>query len=62
VINLGDDVPGAIKLDERVEVRVVAADRVPLNIDTHNCRRWVIASTSTPVLMSGAVPFFSTKS
>ena len=40
VINLGDDVPGAIKLDECVEVSVVAADHVPLHIDAHHCRRW----------------------
>jgi hypothetical protein len=39
VINLGDDVPGAIKLDERVEVRVVGADRVLLHVDAHHRRR-----------------------
>jgi hypothetical protein len=39
-VNPGDDVPGAIKLDECVEVSVVGADRVPLHIDAHHCRRW----------------------
>jgi hypothetical protein len=40
VINLGDDVPVVIMLDERVEVRVVGADRVSLHIYAHHCRRW----------------------
>lgn len=39
VINLGNDVPGAIELDECVEVRIVGADRVILHIDTHHRRR-----------------------
>ena len=39
MIDLGDDVPGAIELDERVEVRVVGADRVLLHVDAHHRRR-----------------------
>ena len=39
VINLGDDVPGAIDFDERVEVRVVGADRVLLHVDAHHRSR-----------------------
>jgi len=35
VINLGDDVPGPIKFDERVEVRVFDVDRVTLDVDAH---------------------------
>ena len=39
VINLGDDVPGAIVLDERMEVRIVGADRIILHVNTHHRRR-----------------------
>ncbi len=39
MINLGDDVPSTIELDERVEVRVVGADCVLLHVDAHHRRR-----------------------
>ena len=39
VINLGDDLPGAIDFDERVEVRIVGADRVLLHVDAHHRSR-----------------------
>ena len=40
VINFGYDMPGAIDLDERVEVRIVGADRILFHVDTHHsgCR------------------------
>ena len=37
--NLGNDVPGAVELDESVEVGVVGADRVFLHVHTHHRRR-----------------------
>ena len=40
VINLGDDLPRTIKLDERVEVCVVGADRILLHVDTHYRCSW----------------------
>ncbi len=40
MINLGDDMPGAIKFDERVEVRIVGADYVILHVNAdHRSRR-----------------------
>ena len=40
VINLGDDVPGAIEFDERVEICIVSADRVILHVyPDHRSRR-----------------------
>ena len=39
VINLGDDTPGAIEFDERVEIRIVGADRVLLHIYSDHRRR-----------------------
>src|SRR5687768_8521865 len=40
VINLGDDLPRTLKLDERVEVRVVGADRILLHVNTHYRGSW----------------------
>jgi hypothetical protein len=42
VINLGDDMPGSIMLDERVEVSIVGADRVILHVNANHrsCRRY----------------------
>lgn len=39
MIYLGDDVPGAIYLDERVKVRIVGTNCVILHVDAHNRRR-----------------------
>lgn len=61
MINLGDDMPGAIALDERVEVRIVGADRVILHVYAHHRSRRCNSENIEPVLISGAVPFFSTK-
>jgi hypothetical protein len=38
-LNLGEDVPGAIELGERVEVRIVGANRVIFHVNAHHRRR-----------------------
>jgi hypothetical protein len=38
-LNLGEDVPGAIELGERVEVCIVGANRVIFHVNAHHRRR-----------------------
>jgi hypothetical protein len=57
VIDLGDNVPGAIEFDESVEVRIVGADRVILHVNAHHRRRRRDSENIEPSLdvRSGAV-------
>ena len=52
VINLGDDMPGAIVLGERVEVRIVGADRVILHVYANHRRRRCDSENIEPRLTS----------
>ena len=53
MINLGDDMPGAIVRDERMEVRIFGADRVFLHVNADHPRRRCDSENIEPSLDVG---------